>query len=165
MSRQSLIGRVARCLSQRSWRLATAEACTGGELAAALTAQPGSSAWYDCGLVCYSDASKTIMLDVPPQLLSDFGAVSEPVVAAMTAGLADRSGAQASLALSGIAGPGGARPGKPVGTVCFAWRVGHGPPRLQTRLFAGDRHRIREQALDWALQGLLTLLDSPGEDD
>lgn len=141
-------------LQQRQLLLATAESCTGGGVAAAITDIAGSSAWFDRGFVTYSNAAKTAMLGVPETLLAAHGAVSEEVAAAMAQGALAHSGAQVAVSTTGIAGPGGGVPGKPVGTVCFGW-AGKDGVRTQRLQFDGDRQAVREQAVLHALQGLL----------
>lgn len=141
-------------LRRRGERLATAESCTGGMLAAACTAVAGSSDWFDGGVVSYSNAAKTAWLGVSEELLAAQGAVSQAVAEAMVAGLLWQGRAQWAVAVTGIAGPGGAVPGKPVGTVWLAW----GSPaavfseRLQ---LDGDRASVRQQTVNCALQRLL----------
>ena len=150
-----LVARLADLLERRGWRLATAESCTGGLLAAALTERPGSSAWFECGYVTYSNSAKGRMLGVAQALISRHGAVSEAVVEAMVAGALERSGADLAVAISGIAGPGGAVPGKPVGTVCLAWAVRGHPALAVCDHYTGDRRAVREQAVHRALSGLV----------
>jgi nicotinamide-nucleotide amidase len=111
--------------AQRAW-LTTAESCTAGGVAYAVTQIAGSSAWFDRGFVTYTNAAKTALLGVPERLLDAHGAVSEPVARAMAGGALVASGAQVAVAITGIAGPGGGSPAKPVGTVCFAWAKTHG---------------------------------------
>jgi nicotinamide-nucleotide amidase len=152
-----LAAQLAAALLRRRWLLATAESCTGGLIAAACTALPGSSDWFERGFVTYSNAAKTELLGVPAALIAEHGAVSEPVARAMADGALARARAQASLSVTGIAGPSGASPGKPVGTVCFGWRVG-GQTHAQTRHFPGDRAAVRAQAVEHALRGLLEFL-------
>lgn len=149
-------------LKTRGWRLATAESCTGGWVAEVVTATAGSSDWFDCGWVSYSNTAKQRLLGVPAELIAAHGAVSEPVVIAMAQGALERSAADVAIAISGIAGPGGGTPTKPVGTVCFAWawRNADGAHRVSTRHFDGDREAVRLQAVQTALQGLLEL-DAP----
>ncbi len=153
-----LAARAGRALQTRGLLLATAESCTGGGVAQAITEIAGSSEWFDCGFVTYSNASKTALLDIPASLLAQFGAVSEEVAGAMAQGALANSRAHVSLSTTGIAGPGGAVPGKPVGTVCFGWSHAG---RLHTEhlVFAGNRHAVREQSVIHALQGLLRLLE------
>lgn len=147
-----------QALKARGWMLATAESCTGGWVGEAVTAVSGSSAWYDRGFITYTNVSKQEMLGVQAETLANFGAVSEQTVREMAAGVLMHSQAQISLAISGIAGPTGGSPDKPVGTVCFAWAVKNGPLKSERRIFAGDRHAVREQAVFHALQGVLALL-------
>lgn len=159
--RPALLDALAEALRARGLRLSTAESCTGGLIAAACTEQPGSSDWFDRGVVTYSNAAKTELLGVPADLIEAEGAVSEPVARAMAEGVLQRSAADLALAVTGIAGPGGARPGKPVGTVwlAWAWRVAGTPCSAALRLqLPGDRRAVREatrqealvRALDWA---------------
>lgn len=151
-----LAGRVASILSAREWRLATAESCTGGWIAKILTDIPGSSAWFDGGCVTYSNADKTRLLNVSEDLLARHGAVSKAVAEAMASG-ARVGGADLSLAVTGIAGPGGGTEDKPVGTVWLAWS---GPgARLASRAecFGGNRDQVRRLAVATALDGILTL--------
>ncbi|MES2019620.1 MAG: CinA family protein [Pseudomonadota bacterium] len=149
-------------LQAKGWLLATAESCTGGGVACAVTEVAGSSDWFDCGFVTYSNASKSALLDVPAALLDQFGAVSEEVAAAMAAGALANSNAQVTLSTTGIAGPGGAVPGKPVGTICFGWSRA-GVTRTERLVLTGDRKSVREQTVVHALQGLLRFIgqDAP----
>jgi nicotinamide-nucleotide amidase len=137
--------------------IATAESCTGGWVAEVLTATAGSSAWFDCGLVTYSNSAKMRLLDVPEAALAAYGAVSEPVALAMAHGALARSVATVALSITGIAGPGGATPGKPVGTVCFGWAMQRGVARSETRHFAGDREAVRKLSVCHTLSVLLAL--------
>ena len=137
-------------------RVATAESCTGGLVAGAITSIAGSSDWFDRGFVTYSNDAKAELLGVPAGLLSAQGAVSEPVAVAMAVGALANSRADIAVAVTGIAGPGGGTPGKPVGTVCFAWaRRGGGAPRSRTEHLAGDRAGVREASVRIALDGLI----------
>ena len=141
-------------LREANRRLVTAESCTGGWIAKLCTDIAGSSEWFDCGFVCYSNAAKARDLGVPQKLLDSAGAVSDEVVRAMAEGAIERTGANVSLAVSGIAGPGGAVPGKPVGTVWFALAYDfEGRLACQGHLiqFAGDRDAVRRQAVEYAL--------------
>lgn len=145
---------------QRRLLLATAESCTGGWAAQAITHTAGSSEWFERGFVTYSNEAKVEMLGVRPKTLEQFGAVSQETAAEMAAGALKNSNAMISLAITGIAGPTGGSPGKPVGTVCFAWcRVGE-TAETDTAVFAGDREAIRRQAVVHALRGLLVRLDA-----
>ncbi len=145
---------------QRRLLLATAESCTGGWVAQVITHTAGSSAWFDRGFVTYSNEAKVEMLGVPAETLAEFGAVSQETAADMAVGALKNSNAMFSLAITGIAGPTGGSPGKPVGTVCFAWCRRGDKADAETRQFAGDREAIRRQAVVHALQGLLRRLDA-----
>ncbi|WP_428603739.1 nicotinamide-nucleotide amidase [Sedimenticola sp.] len=138
--------------------LATAESCTGGWIAKVLTDIAGSSLWFDRGFVTYSNQAKQEMLGVSGETLAIHGAVSEAVVREMAAGVLAKSPADLALSVSGIAGPGGGTPEKPVGTVWFAWQVRGGELVSDCHLFDGDREAVRRQAVVVALQGVLALL-------
>jgi len=145
-------------LKRRKLMLATAESCTGGWIAEAATMVPGSSDWFERGFVAYTYISKREMLGVKEDTLEKHGAVSEPVVREMARGALTHSHAQVAVAVSGIAGPAGGLPGKPVGTVCFAWSSKDGAPRSETKRYAGDREAVRRQSVEHALKGVLALL-------
>lgn len=147
---------LATALLEKGWQLAVAESCTGGMIAAACTDLAGSSAWFERGFVTYSNAAKTEMLGVPEALLAQHGAVSEPVAAAMAQGALQRSHANITASVTGIAGPSGATTGKPVGMVCFGFATAAGV-NTTTKQFAGDRAAVRQQAVDYALAQLLRL--------
>ena len=149
---------LGRALSARGLRVAAAESCTGGLVAAAITAVAGSSAWFERGFVTYSNEAKQAMLDVPPTMISHFGAVSEPVAAAMARGARAHSRAQCALAVTGIAGPGGGTVAKPVGMVCFGWTVDSLPEKVATFHFDGDRSTVRAESVTVALRGLLEMV-------
>jgi nicotinamide-nucleotide amidase len=153
-----LAARVGRVLQAKGLLLATAESCTGGGVSQAITEIAGSSEWFDCGLIAYSNASKTELLDVPAAVIAQFGTVSEEVAGAMAEGALANSNAHITLATTGIAGPGGAVPGKPVGTVCFAWAREH-HVFTERLVFSGDRKSVREQTVIHSLQGLLRFLE------
>jgi nicotinamide-nucleotide amidase len=138
--------------------LSTAESCTGGGVAQAITEIAGSSEWFDCGFISYSNASKTEMLDVSAALIAQHGAVSEEVAAAMAEGALANSNAHIALSTTGIAGPGGAVPGKPVGTVCFGWTRGD-ITYTERLVFSGDRQAVRHQTVAYSLKGLLRFLE------
>jgi nicotinamide-nucleotide amidase len=168
-SRDERVACLAEALEARGMRLVTAESCTGGLLAANLTDRAGSSGWFDCGFVTYSNRAKQRDLGVPGQLFAEVGAVSGEVVAAMAEGAIDRSGVEYAVAISGVAGPGGGSEAKPVGTVWFAWAWSPPPAADGTRpegaqtftaryRFPGDRRAVREAAVDVALEGLCTHL-------
>ncbi|MBI1889782.1 MAG: CinA family protein [Burkholderiales bacterium] len=153
-----LATRVGLSLKAKGLLLATAESCTGGGVAQAVTEIAGSSEWFDSGFVAYSNASKTEMLDVSPAVIALHGTVSEEIAAAMAEGAIANSNAHVAIATTGIAGPGGAVPGKPVGTVCFAWsKDGH--THTERLVFQGDRQAVRKQTVVHALQGLLKFLE------
>jgi nicotinamide-nucleotide amidase len=158
MSSVELAEKVGDALKSKKLLLSVAESCTGGGVCQSLTEIPGSSDWFDCGFVPYSNASKTEMLGIADSLIAQHGAVSEEIAAAMAEGALSNSEAHVSLSTTGIAGPGGAVPGKPVGTVCFGWRVG-GITHTERKVFAGDRHSVREQTVTYALGKLVRFLD------
>ena len=148
---------IATLLTRREQRLATAESCTGGLIAGALTALPGSSVWFERGWVTYSNDAKTADLGVDASLIADEGAVSEAVAAAMACGARRTAGVTYALSVTGIAGPDGGSPAKPVGTVCFGWATPAGT-QTDTQHFIGDRQSIREQSVAHALAGLVVCL-------
>jgi nicotinamide-nucleotide amidase len=160
----ALARKVGERLKAARTMLATAESCTGGWVAQALTAVPGSSEWFERGFVTYSNDAKREMLGVGADTLARHGAVSEETVREMALGALASSRARLSLAVSGVAGPTGGTPAKPVGTVCLAWALRDGPLRSETRHYAGDRESIRRQSVLRALEGVLELLtgDPPG---
>ena len=145
-------------LRARGWMLATAESCTGGWVGQLVTAIPGSSQWYERGFITYANAAKVEMLGVPEAALATYGAVSEETAAAMAAGALANSHAQAALAISGIAGPGGGTPQKPVGLVCYGWALADGTVMSSTCRLDGDREEIRSRAVAAALRGLIELI-------
>ena len=151
----AMLARAAGAALQRAGgTLATAESCTGGWIAKALTDVPGSSGWFAAGIVSYSNAAKTELLGVPAALLAAHGAVSEPVVRAMAEGARLRTGADFAVAVSGVAGPDGGTAEKPVGTVWFAWASPEGL-RTQRVCFAGDREAVRRASVRHALEGVV----------
>ena len=144
---------LAEILSSRELRLVTAESCTGGGIASALTDIAGSSGWFECGFVTYSNEAKIRYLNVAPSTIEQFGAVSEQTVRAMVAGAVNNSLGDLAVAVSGIAGPGGGSDDKPVGTVWFAW--GNADTQAAECVhFSGDRAAVREQAVIHGIQGL-----------
>ena len=151
---------VGEALKGRGLMLVTAESCTGGWISEAVTMVPGSSDWFERGFVTYTYISKREMLGVKEATLSRHGAVAEEVVREMVAGALARSHAQVAVAVSGVAGPAGGTPDKPVGTVCLAWGMKDAKPRSETTRFAGDREAVRRQAVERALRGVIELLDS-----
>ena len=150
--------KVGEALLARGWMVATAESCTGGWVAKALTDIAGSSAYVDRGFVTYTNEAKREMLGVLDDALAAFGAVSETVVREMAAGALRNSHAQVALAISGIAGPGGGTAEKPVGTVCFAWAIEGEETTAERCRFEGDREAVRRQAAVHALERLLERL-------
>jgi len=150
---------LADALRRRGWTMASAESCTGGLIAAACTAVAGSSDWFERGFVSYSNAAKTEMLGVDAALIAEHGAVSEAVARAMAQGAVERAGVELGVAVTGIAGPGGATPGKPVGTVWLALAVrnpaGERQLHAERLQLAGDRAAVREQTVRVALRRLL----------
>jgi len=155
---EELAGRVGGLLLEQSRMLVTAESCTGGWVAKCITDIAGSSAWFDRGFVTYSNRAKQDMLDVAAATLEVHGAVSEATVSEMVRGALMHSAADIAVAVSGIAGPGGGVPDKPVGTVWFAWLVPGGTPRVDLRQFDGDREAVRRRAVARALEGLVDVL-------
>ena len=155
---QQLAVQLSDKLLARGWMVATAESCTGGWVAQLLTSLPGSSAWYERGFITYANAAKTEMLGVPVATLETFGAVSEETACAMATGALAHSHAQASLAITGIAGPGGGTPQKPVGMVCYGWAFTDGTVISSNCRLSGDREEIRSRAAAAALRGLIDLI-------
>lgn len=153
-----LAARVGQALRAKELLLATGESCTGGGVAQAVTEIAGSSGWFERGFIVYSNASKTEMLDVPAALIARHGAVSVEVAAAMAEGALANSHAHVALSTTGIAGPGGAVPGKPVGTVCFGWTRG-AHTHTEHLVLGGGRQAVREQTVVHALQGLLRFIE------
>ena len=145
-------------LTARGWLLATAESCTGGWVGQLVTALPGSSHWYERGFITYANAAKIEMLGVPQALLDTVGAVAEDTALAMAEGALKHSHAQAALAITGIAGPGGGSREKPVGLVCYGWALADGTTMTSTCRLDGDREEIRSRAVAAALRGLIELL-------
>lgn len=152
-------GLVADFLIQMNWKLATAESCTGGLIAACCTDIAGSSDWFERGFVTYSNAAKTEMLGVDAALIAGHGAVSEAVVRAMVLGALQHSAAQVAVAVTGVAGPGGGSAAKPVGTVWLGWAI-PGAVFSEVQHFAGDRAQVRAATVQHALQRLVGLLKS-----
>ena len=151
-----LAQQVGQALQARQWMAATAESCTGGGVAYAITTISGSSAWFDRSFVTYTNEAKQQMLDVSADTLQKYGAVSEAVVKEMTAGVLVHSQANIAVAISGIAGPTGGSEEKPVGTVWIAWQTADAQSHARHYLFRGDREQVRLQAIREALLGLLS---------
>ncbi|WGV99919.1 nicotinamide-nucleotide amidase [Vibrio sp. YMD68] len=158
-SHQLLSKQVGQLLLDKQQMLATAESCTGGGVATAITDIAGSSSWFDRAFVTYSNEAKVEMLGVQTQTLEQYGAVSEPVVMEMVTGALTHSNATIAVSISGIAGPGGATEDKPVGTVCFAWADTNEWIKIDTVHFGGDRSSVRSQAVEYALQTLVDYLN------
>ncbi len=156
---EAILTDISTRLLARGQMLATAESCTGGMIAAACTDLAGSSQWFERGLVTYSNTAKTELLGVPAALIAQHGAVSEPVARAMAEGAIDRSHAQASVAVTGVAGPTGGSADKPVGTVWLAWCV-DGRTHSKHCQFPGDRAAVRSATVHHALQQLLEWLQA-----
>jgi len=168
LSEATILGlseRLGDVLRQQGRMLGTAESCTGGLLAGAITAVAGSSEWFERGFVTYSNDAKVTELEVSPETLHHFGAVSEPIALEMANGvLLAVPNAHVAMSTTGIAGPGGATPGKPVGMVCFgfAMRVGDGiSSRAVTHVFQGDRGQVRQAAVEFALRAVLEFAGVP----
>jgi nicotinamide-nucleotide amidase len=159
---EAQITRLARALGRACMRrgvdVATAESCTGGGVAEAITRISGSSQWFERGFVTYTNAAKKEMLGVSQHTLSRHGAVSEQVAREMAAGAIKRSAARVSVAVTGVAGPTGGSRAKPVGLVWFAWGVRRGAVQARAFRFRGDRAAVRRQSVGIALRGLIDLL-------
>ncbi len=145
-------------LLERGWRMATAESCTGGWIAQCVTATAGSSDWFECGLVTYSNAAKVSLLGVEAMTLERHGAVSVETARQMAEGALRASGAEVAVAVTGVAGPGGGAPDKPVGTVCFGFAVGGRATQTERHVFAGDRREVRARTVARALTRLRELI-------
>jgi nicotinamide-nucleotide amidase len=153
-----LASEVAQALQKKSWKLVTAESCSGGLAAQILTAIPGASVFFERGFVTYSNESKQELLAVAAETLQQYGAVSTQTVKEMAEGALQRSNAQVSLAITGLAGPGGGSLAKPVGTVWFGLAGNNLPTKTQSKVFNGNREEIRQQAVQFILQWLLEYL-------
>ena len=151
---QQLAQQTGQLLLDKNRRLATAESCTGGWVSKVITDIDGSSQWFECALVTYSNQAKQDWLGVPAQTLTDFGAVSEQTVKAMVLGLLARSRADIGVSITGIAGPGGGSEDKPVGTVWMAWAVAGEVLECVRYNFSGDREQVRHAAVSAALKGV-----------
>lgn len=159
MDLEDLARKLGEVLKRAQAMVVTAESCTGGWVSQTLTSIPGSSHWFERGFVTYTNIAKREMLGVKTDILARFGAVSEKTARAMAEGALTHSRADYSLAITGIVGPSGGTPEKPVGTVCFAWSHRGGESTSATRHFSGDRQMVRQQAVAAVLQGLLDFLD------
>ncbi len=156
------VAALAQRLLARGWRVAAAESCTGGLIAATCTAVAGSSHWFDRGFVTYSNEAKSELLGVPPALIAAHGAVSEPVALAMAEGALARSATDLAVAVTGIAGPGGAVPGKPVGTVWMALARRGAPAQARRLQLDGDRSAVRAATVRAALAALTGACEPAG---
>jgi nicotinamide-nucleotide amidase len=152
---------LGEALRRRGWRMASAESCTGGLIAAACTSVAGSSDWFERGFVTYSNEAKTALLGVPPALIAQHGAVSEAVARAMAAGALQHAPVQLAVAVTGIAGPGGGSPAKPVGTVWLAWGTA-GAVQAERLQLQGDRSAVRRQTVEQAFRRLGQTLGMEG---
>ncbi len=154
----SLVEQLAQALQRQGTSIATVESCTGGMVAAAFTDQAGSSAWFDRGFVTYSNQAKCDMVGVQAATLSAHGAVSEPVAVEMAEGGCRHSQASCAVAITGIAGPGGATSDKPLGMVCFAWAGFFSDTRVSTQYFKGNRAEVRAQSLRYVIEQAISLI-------
>ncbi len=159
-----VVKQLGPALRERQWTLCTAESCTAGWMAKVCTDLPGSSDWFHGGYVCYSYPAKEQMLGVIHDDLVQHGAVSEEIASQMALGARRGSAAGITVAATGIAGPGGGMPNKPVGLVCFGWSVIGGRIRTASQVFEGDREQVRRQTVLYALQGVLDILDEQASD-
>ncbi len=151
--------RVGLRMLAKGWRVATAESCTGGGLAAAITLTSGSSAWFDCGIVSYSNQIKQKVLDVNADTLAIEGTVSEAVVVEMANGVMVLSCADVAVAITGIAGPNNDESKQPVGAVWIAWVLASGETYTKLFYFSGNREQVRERAVEQGLYGLIDLFN------
>ena len=153
-----VLTKIASLFSERNWRMATAESCTGGWIAKCCTDVVGSSAWFDRAYVVYSYRAKEQMLGVVHDDLLKYGAVSEEVAAQMARGAKSHANVAVTVSATGIAGPGGGMPGKPVGLVYFGWCIGDRPVECDHGIFKGNREAVRQQTVLHALQGIIARL-------
>ena len=156
---QSLVVNLGHSLKSKDVRMVAAESCTGGMLAEVCTSVAGSSDWFECGYITYSNESKQKMLDIPAFVIDGCGAVSEAVAIAMAEGALRNTGTHVAVSITGVAGPGGGTLEKPVGTVWFGWAVEGHKTRTRRYRFRGDRNQIRAQAVEQALLGLLVVIE------
>ena len=157
---ERLLTKVSALLTERGWRMATAESCTGGWIAKCCTDRAGSSEWFDRAYVVYSYSAKEEMLGVSHDDLVNHGAVSEEIACQMATGAKERSNVAVTVSATGIAGPGGGMPGKPVGLVHFGWCIEGRPIECGEAVFEGDRNRVRQQTVAYALAGIVSRLDA-----
>jgi len=156
----NILQEVSNKLHANNLVMATAESCTGGWVAKQITDLDGSSAIFDRGFVSYSNEAKQDMLGVSAETINEFGAVSEEVALEMVTGAIEHSSADIAVSISGVAGPAGGTDLKPVGTVCFGWKKKGEEAHAETILFKGDRDSVRSQAVDYALSGIIKLIDN-----
>ena len=155
---ETISSELGELLKLKDYSFTCAESCTGGWVGHALTSIPGSSEWFGSSFVTYSYEAKTQILGVSSEDLDSFGAVSEEIVGQMVSGALHKSGANVGVAISGIAGPAGATDTKPVGTVCFAWKMDGQDVITSTEYFAGERNEIRYSSVERALMGTIELV-------
>ena len=155
---ESLSAELGTLLNRKNYFFTTAESCTGGWVGQSLTSVPGSSSWYGCGFITYSNIAKHQILDVSKDTLNSHGAVSQEVVEEMVNGALKKSKANLGVAISGIAGPGGGTPERPVGTVCLAWKLNDLPSLSVTEVFEGSRQEVRFKSVSKALKEAINLL-------
>jgi len=155
----ALLSKIADLLTAREWRMATAESCTGGWIAKCCTDKNGSSAWFDRAYVAYSYRAKEQMLGVSHDDLLAHGAVSDEIACQMAVGAKQHSQVGVTVSATGIAGPGGGMPGKPVGLVHFGWCIGDQAVSCGSEVFSGDRESVRQQTVMYALQGIVSRLE------
>ena len=155
---ESLSAELGALLIEKNYFFTTAESCTGGWVGQSLTSVPGSSSWYGCGFITYSNVAKHQILDVSKDTLNSHGAVSQEVVEEMIDGALKKSKANLGVAISGIAGPGGGTKERPVGTVCLAWKLNDLPTLSVTELFEGSRQEVRFKSVSKALKEAINLL-------
>ena len=155
---ESLSAELGTLLNRKNYFFTTAESCTGGWVGQSLTSVPGSSSWYGCGFITYSNTAKHKILDVSKDTLISHGAVSQEVVEEMVNGALKKSKANLGVAISGIAGPGGGTTERPVGTVCLAWKLNDLPTSSVTEVFEGSREEVRFKSVSKALKEAINLL-------
>tara|TARA_B100000401_G_C52538962_1_gene592845 strand:+ start:152 stop:649 length:498 start_codon:yes stop_codon:yes gene_type:complete len=155
---ESLSAELGVLLNRKNYFFTTAESCTGGWVGQSLTSVPGSSSWYGCGFITYSNIAKRKILDVSKDTLISHGAVSQEVVEEMVNGALKKSKANLGVAISGIAGPGGGTSERPVGTVCLAWKLNDLPASSVTEVFEGSREEVRFKSVSKALKEAINLL-------
>lgn len=159
MNTVDLTRTLAEILLSKNWTVSIAESCTGGLVCATITELSGSSEWFERGYITYSNKAKTECLGVPAKIIEAHGAVSEAAAKAMAEGARINSGSNVALSITGVAGPSGGTPEKPVGTVWFGWAT-ENQTQTKTMRFDGDRQKVREQATKFTLTELITLLRS-----